>query len=129
MRPLVQNMRRRFIGTALLMGALLCGASCGRPDTLVLVNVTGLEPEIKELRVTMTLDGVAARNGQPTPDDPDAMSFSIYKDMQRFGIDVPMGTSKLGVKVDGLNTYRVAVRTGSNMIDLAQQKDLDVMLR
>lgn len=122
-----QKIRQRLALAVLAMGLVL-GAGCGRPDTLVLVNVSGLETEIRELRVTMTLDGVAAKNGQPTSEDPDAMSFAIYKDMQRFGIDVPMGTQKLGVNIDGLNTFRVVVRTGSGMLDLAQRKDLDVVL-
>lgn len=128
MQPFAKKLTRQLAFAALALGLAL-GAGCGRPETLVLVNVTGLDDTtIRELRVTMTLDGVAAKNGQPTAEDPDAMSFAVYKDMQRFGIDVPTGTQKLGVNIDALNSFRVAVRTGSGMVDLTQRKDLDVAL-
>jgi hypothetical protein len=126
-------MRRRLFSqataTALALGLLaLGGASCGRPDSLVLVNVTGLDPTVRELLVTMTLDGTMAKNGQLTAEDPSATSFTVYKDMQHFGIDVPTGTKRLGVKIDGLNVARVVVRTGNGELELAQRKDLDVAL-
>lgn len=106
----------------------VCLSACGRPDTLVIVTVQGLEPSITELLITLTLDGVPARNAQPTPDDPDSASFSVYKDRQRFGIDVPSSTQTLGIDLRGLNTSRVVVKRGSAQLDLGQSKDLEVTL-
>ena len=128
MTALLKKSRRLAVLAAACLALCALSTSCGRPESLVVVSVTGLDPALTELRVTMTLDGVMARNGQPTPEDPDASSFSVYKDMQRFGIDVPVGTQKLGVHIDGLNTARVVVRTGSGQLDLTQRKDLDVAL-
>lgn len=108
----------------------LCGMSpgCGTPDNLVIVNVGGLEPAITELRVTLTLDGAMARNSMPSQDNPDTTSFAVYKDMRRFGVEVPVGTRQLGISVEGLSTARVAVRTGSVTVDLSQRRDTTITL-
>lgn len=110
--------------------ACLCGMSpgCGTPDNLVIVNIGGLEPAITELRVTLTLDGAMARNSMPAQDNPDTTSFAVYKDMRRFGVEVPLGTRQLGISVEGLSTARVAVRTGSVTVDLSQRRDTTITL-
>lgn len=102
--------------------------ACGTPDNLVLVNVAGLESAITELRVSLTLDGAAARNPMPAADNPDSTSFAVYKDMRRFGVEVPTGTVQLGISVEGLNTARVAVKTGSTTVDLTQRRDATITL-
>ena len=109
----------------MLMGAL---SACGTPENLVLVNVAGLESTITELRVSLTLDGAAARNPMPAAENPDSTSFAVYKDMRRFGVEVPSGTKQLGISVEGLNTARVAVKTGSTTVDLTQRRDATITL-
>lgn len=116
----------RFAVLGLLLAGLLPG--CGTPDNLVLVSITGLEPTITELRVSLTLDGAAARNPMPAADNPDTTSFAVYKDMRRFGVEVPPGTKQLGISVEGLNTARVAVKTGSATVDLSQRREAAITL-
>jgi len=108
--------------------ALGASSGCGAPDNLVLVNISGLESAITELRVSLTLDGAAARNPMPSADNPDTTSFAVYKDMRRFGVEVPAGTKQLGISVEGLNTARVAVKTGSTTVDLTQRHDASIAL-
>jgi hypothetical protein len=124
--PATRRLGRSLAGLALL---LILATGCGRSASLVIVSVSGLEPAITELRVTMTLDGTPAKNQQPTADDPDASSFSVFKNMQSFGIQVPAGSQTLGVNIDGLNTSRAVVRTGSGTLDVSQQQDLAVAIR
>jgi hypothetical protein len=111
------------IGSAALFA---CG--CGRADNLVLVSVQGLDSSITELLVTMKLDGVQAKNQVLSPDDPDMSSFTVYKNMQEFGVEVPTGTQTLGMTINGLNTSRVVVKTGDGTLDLSKSKNLDVTL-
>ncbi len=113
---------------SIFLGAFLW-ASCGRPANLVMVNVAGLEPSITELHVQLTLDGTKARNLQPSDADPDAYSFAVYKEMYRFGIEIPSGTQQLGVHIDGLNTNRVIIKVADGQLNLNQQQDLNVSLR
>lgn len=101
---------------------------CGTPENLVIVNVSGLETTITELRVSLTLDGAAARNSMPGSDNPDTTSFAVYKDMRRFGVEVPSGTRQLGINIEGLSTARVALKTGSATIDLTQRRDATITL-
>lgn len=117
---------RAGVLAAAVLGASLAG--CGLPDDLVVVHVNGLETAITELRVTLTLDGATAKNSMPTVDSPDTGSFAVYKDMRRFGVQVPGGTRTLGVTVEGLNTARVTVRVGSASVDLSQTHDATVAI-
>lgn len=117
---------RAGVLAAAVLGASLAG--CGLPDDLVVVHVNGLETAITELRVTLTLDGATAKNSMPTADSPDTGSFAVYKDMRRFGVQVPGGTRTLGVTVEGLNTARVTVRVGSASVDLSQTHDATVAI-
>lgn len=121
----VHSGRAVLLALAVALGAL---PACGTPDNLVLVNVSGLESAITELRVSLTLDGAAARNTMPSADNPDTTSFAVYKDMRRFGVEVPAGTKQLGISVEGLNTARVAVKTGSTTVDLTQRHDASIAL-
>jgi hypothetical protein len=118
----------RLARAGLLLGLVGLGADCGTPENLVVVNISGLEPAITELRVTLTLDGATARNPMPPVDNPDTTSFAVYKDMRRFGVEVPVGTKQLGISVEGLSTARVAVRTGSATVDLSQKRDTSIAL-
>ncbi len=118
----------RLVRVSVLTALLALAASCGTPDNLVVVNVSGLEPAIAELRVTLTLDGATARNPMPPAENPDTTSFAVYKDMRRFGVEVPVGTKQLGISVEGLSTARVAVRTGSATVDLSQRHDATITL-
>ena len=127
MKALLTTVRR--LACLSLAASALFFAGCGRPDGLVVVNVTGIDTAVRELYVTMTLDGQKAKNSQPTPDDDkDGLSFSVYQNMQQFGIDVPSGTRVLGVDVNGLNTARVVVATGTGSLDVTQSQDLDIAL-
>lgn len=132
---MTQSMRKNggfWARLALLGSILVClglgSAGCGRSD-LVLVSVGGIEPAITELHVTMSLDGVMARNAQPTADDPDAYSFAVYKDMQRFGVEVPVDTRILSLRIDGINTLRSVLKIGSAELDLSQRRELTVVLQ
>lgn len=118
----------RIAWASLLAAVLGLFSGCGQPDNLVIVQINGLEPAITELRVTLTLDGAMARNSMPAADNPDTTSFAVYKDMRRFGVEVPAGTRQLGISVEGLTTARVALRTGSTTIDLSQQHDTTISL-
>lgn len=128
-RTWIRRANRSWLALAGLALAAISGLpGCGTPDNLVLVNVTGLETAITELRVSLTLDGAAARNTMPPSENPDTTSFAVYKDMRRFGVEVPMGTRQLGISVEGLNTARIAVKTGSATVDLTQRRDAAIML-
>lgn len=118
---------RALLGLGLL-GGVAVDAGCGRPDNLVVVSVTGLETGITELHVTMTLDSVPAKNAQPSPDDPDINSFSVFQDMQRFGVEVPTGVQTLALSVSALNTSRVVVKSATGQLDLRQSKELSLAL-
>lgn len=118
----------RIVCLGLFLGWFGAATGCGTPDNLVVVNVSGLEPAITELRVTLTLDGTMAKNPMPPSDNPDITSFAVYKDMRRFGVEVPAGTKQLGINVEGLSTARVALRTGSTTVDLAQRRDAAITL-
>lgn len=111
-----------------LLGGVAAHAGCGRPDNLVLVNVTGLESSITELHVTMTLDSVPAKNGKPLTDETDPNSFSVFQDMSRFGVEVPAGVQTLALSVSGLNTSRVVVKSATGQLDLRQGKELSLAL-
>lgn len=121
----VRSGRAAALACVLALGA---SSGCGTPDNLVLVNVSGLESAITELRVSLTIDGAAARNPMPSTDNPDTTSFAVYKDMRRFGVEVPAGTKQLGISVEGLNTARVAVKTGSTTVDSTQRHDASIAL-
>ena len=75
--------------------------ACGTPDNLVLVNISGLESAITELRVSLTWTARRRGNTMPSADNPDTTSFAVYKDMRRFGVEVPAGTKQLGISVEG----------------------------
>lgn len=120
-------MARALLGLGLL-GGVVADAGCGRPDNLVVVSVTGLETGITELHVTMTLDSVPAKNAQPSADDPDLNSFSVFQDMQRFGVEVPTGVQTLALSVSALNTSRVVVKSATGQLDLRQGKELSLAL-
>jgi hypothetical protein len=127
-------MRRRLPNALLRLRVLALGlvallvASCGLPEDLVVVQVSGLEPAITELRVTITLDMIAAKNLHPVSEVPDPNSFTVYQDMQRFGIQIPAGTSTLGVSIEGLNTAREVRKRGNGTINLAQGQEMRVTL-
>lgn len=112
----------------LLMLVLLLATSCGAPDGLVVVRVNGLVREITALYVTIKLDGVDAKNSQPQAGLGD-MTFVVYDEMQRFGVQVPRGTQSLSLSIIGYNTSLVAVRSGSATLDLTQGSEVDVTLQ
>ena len=118
----------RIVCIGLFLGWFASSLGCGGPDNLVIVNISGLEPAITELRVTLTLDGTTAKNPMPPADNPDVTSFAVYKDMRRFGVEFPAGTKQLGINVEGLSTARVALRTGSATVDLAQRREAAITL-
>ena len=120
-------MARLALGLSLLTGIASDGG-CGRPDDLVVVSVDGLTSAITELHVTMTLDGVQAKNSQPSADDPDINSFSVFQDMSHFGVEVPAGVQTLALSVSALNTSRVTVKSATGQLDLRQTKDLQLKL-
>lgn len=126
-------MRRRLLKALPRLGALAIVlvaflASCGLPEDLVVVQVSGLDSAITELRVTITLDGINAKNQKPTPEISDVNTFTVYQDKQRFGIQIPAGTSTLGVNIEGLNTAREILKRGMGMINLAQGQEMRVTL-
>lgn len=123
-------MARLAPGLALLglLGITASDGGCGRPDDLVVVSVDGLTSAITELHVTMTLDGVQAKNSQPSADDPDVNSFSVFQDMSHFGVQVPAGVQTLALSVSALNTSRVTVKSATGQLDLRQTKDLQLKL-
>lgn len=126
-RSKVHSLMARLAHGLALLGLLAvtaAGGGCGRPDDLVLVTVEGLEATITELHVTMTLDGVQAKNSQPSADDPDINSFSVFQDMTHFGVEVPAGVQTLALSVSALNTSRVTVKSATGQLDLRQTKDI-----
>ena len=112
----------------LLLLALLFATSCGAPSGLVVVRVNGLVKEITALYVTIKLDGVDAKNSQPQSGLGD-MTFVVYDEMQRFGVQVPSGTQSLSLNVIGYNTNLVALRTGSATLELTQGSEVEVTLQ
>lgn len=116
---------RHALSMVLLAGSLTgCG---GRPDNLVIVEVSGLLPRITELYVTMKLDDVAAKNSMPiTESGPSA--FVVYQQMERFGIEVPVNTQRLSVEIKGFDTSRETVRQGQGSLELSQSRDLSIEL-
>ena len=111
----------------LLLSLLGPMAGCGRSDSLVVVHVAGLVPTITELYVTMKLDGTTAKNTQPLPES-GTDAFVVHQQMERFGIQVPTGSSSLALSIKGFDTNRVVVRTGEVTWSLAQGQDVDVTL-
>lgn len=87
----------------------------------------GLQRVLTELYVTMTLDGTAAKNTQPLPES-GADAFVVHQQMERFGIQVPTGSSSLALSIKGFDTNRAIVRTGDVTWSLAQGQDVDVTL-
>jgi len=86
-----------------------------------------LQRVLTELYVTMQLDGTAAKNTQPLPES-GTDAFVVHQQMERFGIQVPMGSSSLALSIKGFDTNRVVVRTGEVTWSLAQGQDVDVTL-
>ena len=130
MRALSRVLRSSSLrGLALVVGLLmaLVLSSCGGQQNLVVVNVTGLVSEIKELYVTMQLDGVPAKNTRPLPESGDS-AFVVYDQMQRFGIEVPIGTGTLSLDIKGHNTTREIVRSGTGTLNLTVARELSVVL-
>src|SRR5258708_4642769 len=109
--------------------SLLMLIGCGRDENLVLISVDGLDPAITELSIAMPLDGSSAHNLQPTADDPNPNSFSVYKDMRSFGIEIPPGTQTLGIDIKGLTASRAVEKAGSGQLTLSQSKDLNITLQ
>ena len=126
MRSRLQNALPRLRALALGLAAFV--ASCGLPEDLVVVQVSGIESAITELRVSITLDMIVAKNQRPSADITDPNVFTVYEDKQRFGIQIPAGTSTLGVSIEGLNTAREVLKRGSGMINLAQGQEMRVTL-
>lgn len=116
---------RHTLSLVLLAGSLTgCG---GRPDNLVIVEVSGLLPRITELYVTMKLDDVAAKNTMPISES-GTSAFVVYQQMERFGIEVPVNTQRLEVDIKGFDTSRETVRQGQGSIELSKSHDLSIEL-
>ncbi len=116
--------RRLLPASFLVLGVASCG---GRPANMVIVEVSGLQPRITELYVTMQLDDVAAKNSRPIPESGND-GFVVYQQMERFGIEVPDNTQRISVDIKGYDTARSVVRQGSGSIQLSQSRDLSVEL-
>ncbi|MFO0622966.1 MAG: hypothetical protein U0745_16350 [Polyangia bacterium] len=116
---------RHALSLVLLVGSLTgCG---GRPDSLVVVEVSGLLPRITELFVTMKLDDVAAKNTMPITET-GSSAFVVYQQMERFGIEVPVNTQRIEVDIKGFDTARETVRQGQGSLELSQGHDLSIEL-
>jgi len=116
---------RQLLSVAMLA---LCMSGCGgRPQNMVIVQVSGLLPRITELYVTMKLDGVPAKNSMPVPET-GTSAFIVYQQMERFGIEVPDNTQRLELDVKGFDTARDTVRQGQGSLDLTQSRDLSIEL-
>jgi hypothetical protein len=130
MRALSRVLRSSSLrGLALVVGLLgiLALSACGGAQNLVIVNVAGLVPEIKELYVTMQLDGVPAKNTRPLPESGDS-AFVVYDQMHRFGIEVPIGTGTLSLDIKGHSTTRDTVRSGTGSVNLTVARELSIVL-
>lgn len=130
MRALSRVLRSSSLrGLALVVGLIMVLAlsACGNQQNLVIVNVSGLVAEVKELYVTMLLDGSPAKNTRPLPESGDS-AFVVYDQMQRFGIEVPIGTGTLSLDIKGHNTTREVVRSGTGMLNLTVARELSVVL-
>lgn len=112
----------------LLLLVVLFAASCGAADGLVIVKVSGLAKEITALYVTIQLDGVAATNSKPQT-GVDTMTFVVYDEMQRFGVQIPRDTRTVGLSIVGYNTSLVRVRAGSGTLELAQGSEIEITLQ
>ena len=127
-------MRRQKLASRLgagrwLLGAgLLLSAACGGyPDGLVVVQVSGLVSTITALQVNVKLDDVTAKNPKFQANLGDT-AFVVYDDMQRFGVQVPTGTSTLCLCVKGHNTSLQVVRAGTLTLNLADGREAKVTL-
>jgi hypothetical protein len=132
MKRHVQMDKKRTVSRRALMGALgllMLGTGCGLGPNVVIVNVQGLEPAIRELRVSLLLDGTPARNPAPSTDSPEPLAFAVFRDMRRFAVEVPTGTRQLGIAIEGLNTSRSTVRTGMETLELGTQQEVTVLLQ
>ena len=116
---------RQLLSVAMLaLGVSGCG---GRPQNMVIVQVSGLLPRITELYVTMKLDGVPAKNSMPVPET-GTSAFIVYQQMERFGISIPDNTRRLTIDVKGFDTAREIVRQAQGSLDLSQSHDLSIEL-
>ena len=116
---------RQLLSVAMLaLGVSGCG---GRPQNMVIVQISGLLPRITELYVTMKLDDVPAKNSMPLQET-GTSAFIVYQQMERFGIEVPDNTQRLDLDVKGFDTARDTVRQGQGSLDLTQSRDLSIEL-
>lgn len=126
------KLANRLLGKVrgLLVVGLMLLASCGGyPSGLVIVRVSGLLSSITELLVTMQLDGVPAKNTRAPAGAADPSSFLVYEGMERFGVQVPAGTSSLTITIVGHNTALENVRMGSATLDLSLGSEVEVPLQ
>ena len=111
---------RRLTGLLRAAAPLLLAvvAACGGGDTLVVVQVSGLDTTITQLNVTIQLDGALASPSKGSGCSDSRGVFEVCEQKERFGIDIPMGTQRLDLTVDAVDTNRQPRKRGQGSLDL-----------
>lgn len=97
---------------------LALAAACGSGDTMVIVQVSGLDTTITQLNVTIQLDGALASPSKPSGCSDSRGVFEVCEQKERFGIDIPTGTQRLDLTVDAVDTNRQPRKRGQGSLDL-----------
>ncbi|MFO0580102.1 MAG: hypothetical protein U1A78_39515 [Polyangia bacterium] len=96
------NSLRSLRAVFLTLFLVLFGATCGSSDTVVVIAVSGAAPTVARLRVTTTLDGVAAIGSEEFPGS-----------TLRFGLQFPRAASgALIILVDAYDASGCLVASG-----------------
>lgn len=120
-------LRPSVLRLAALATGVMALSACGPSPNLVTVRVEGLVPNIKELFVTMQLDGTPARNSRPMAESGDS-AFVVHDEMSRFGVEVPSSTGTLALDIKGYDNLRETVRSGAGSVSLGVSHELTITL-